>query len=147
MPVRTVFADTCYWVGITNPKDQWHEIATAARRALGDVRMLTTEEVLVEYLNSMSVFGAHLRGKTAEVVRAIQRDPNTRVLQQSRDTFLKGLERYEKRADKLCGLTDCISMNAMDEANVRDVLTHDAHFAQEGYNVLMGKGAGSAGGN
>ena len=28
-------------------------------------------------------------------------------------------------------------MNAMDAEEIRDVLTHDHHFEQEGYNVLI----------
>ena len=34
-------------------------------------------------------------------------------------------------------LTDCSSMNVMDAEGIRDVLTHDRHFRQEGYNVLI----------
>jgi predicted nucleic acid-binding protein len=34
-------------------------------------------------------------------------------------------------------LTDCISMHAMRERNVSDILTHDDHFPQEGFTVLL----------
>lgn len=144
MPLRTVFADTSYWLAITNPNDQWRNLAIKAKKSLGQVRILTTDEVLIEHLNGMAGYGPCLRQKTAEVIRAIKNDPNVTVLQQSRETFLKGLDRYEKRADKSCGLTDCISMNAMDQEGIRDVLTGDDEFRQEGYNVLMRNDAGSA---
>jgi hypothetical protein len=28
-------------------------------------------------------------------------------------------------------------MNAMDAEDIKDVLTHDHHFEQEGYNILI----------
>jgi predicted nucleic acid-binding protein len=36
-------------------------------------------------------------------------------------------------------LTDCSAMNAMDAVGIRDVLTNDHHFEQEGFNVLIKK--------
>ena len=73
------------------------------------------------------------------MVRAIYADPNVRVIPQTRETFLKALERYERRLDKEYSLTDCSSMNAMDAEQITQVLTHDHHFAQEGFVVLMTK--------
>jgi predicted nucleic acid-binding protein len=39
-------------------------------------------------------------------------------------------------ADTL-SVTDCSSMNTMDAAAVREVLSSDHHFEQEGYTVLI----------
>lgn len=34
-------------------------------------------------------------------------------------------------------MTDCISMSIMHEVGVTEVLTHDHHFAQEGFLILL----------
>ena len=51
--------------------------------------------------------------------------------------FLSGFNLYEARPDKGYSLTDCISMSIMRERGIKDVLTHDAHFTQEGFHILL----------
>lgn len=135
--MRTVFADTLYWIAIIRPKDQWGEPARRARSSLGNVRLLTTDEVLAEFLAALSAGGENLRRQAARMVRAILDDPNVKVLPQSRDSFLRGVELYEQRLDKAYSLTDCISMNAMRSESVSQVLTNDHNFRQEGFDVLI----------
>jgi predicted nucleic acid-binding protein len=50
---------------------------------------------------------------------------------------MAGLALYKARPDKGYSLTDCISMHAMHERGVSDILTHDDHFRQEGFIVLL----------
>jgi predicted nucleic acid-binding protein len=135
--MRSVFADTLYWVAIVNPNDPWAESAKKAKGVLGSVRLLTTDEVLTEFLAALSRGGEHLRCQAVKMVRAILGNPNVRVLAQSRDSFLQGVELYEQRPDKEYSLTDCISMKAMWSESVSEVLTNDHHFAQEGFRVLI----------
>jgi len=59
------------------------------------------------------------------------------VLPQTRQSLLQGLELYKARSDKSYSLTDCVSMVTMRERNIADVLTHDRHFAQEGFRLLL----------
>lgn len=135
--MRKVFADTSYWVAVTLPKDQWHSIAQTARTALGEVKLISTQEVLTEFLNMMSSRGTVLRDRSTRVVQEMHQNLNLIVVPQSNGSFHRGLARYQARADKDYSLTDCISMNVMDDEGIRDVLTNDHHFGQEGYNVLM----------
>ena len=137
--MRYVFADTLYWVATTYPNDMWHRLAVEARQQLGAVHLVTTEEVLIEYLTALAAAGAYYRRKVAANVRAILQDKNVTVLPQSHDTFMAGLELYERRADKAYSLTDCVSMNAMREAGITEILTNDRHFAQEGFTVLISR--------
>lgn len=134
--MKLVFADTVYWIAVLNPRDALSSAAKAAREAVGQAILVTTEEVLAEFLNAMSRSAA-LRKAAVKAVREILKNPNVKVIPQSRDSFQQALERYADRLDKTYSLTDCSSMNAMDAKGIRDVLTHDRHFAQEGYNVLI----------
>lgn len=111
--MKAVFADTLYWVAVTLPRDQWHAPALQARRQLGPVRIVTTEEVLVEFLTALSAGGPFLRRQAALVVRAILDDADVTVLPASHTSFMSGLHLYEQREDKEYSLTDCISMSAM----------------------------------
>jgi hypothetical protein len=56
--LNTVFADTFYWIALTNPLDAAHG---RANDVMSDI--VTTEEVLTEYLNYFSDGPAHLRRK------------------------------------------------------------------------------------
>ena len=135
--MKTIFADTLYWVAIVRPNDQWKGPANRAKSKLGNVRILTTDEVLSEFLDSLSGGGKHLRHQAVKMVRAILANPNVRVLAQSHDSFLRGVEFYEQRPDKEYTLADCISMNAMRSESLSEVLTNDHHFAQEGFSLLI----------
>jgi len=135
--VRTVFADTVYWIAITNPDDPWAASARRSRGGLGAARLVTTDEVLTEFLAALSKGGSSLRRVAVESVRAVLRDPNVKVIPQTRESFLKALDRYAERPDKEYSLTDCSSMNSLDAENIREILTTDHHFVQEGYSVLM----------
>jgi hypothetical protein len=82
--MKSVFADTLYWVAIVRPDDQWREAALRARKELGPVRLVTTDEVLSEFLTGLSRAGEILRSQAVKMVRAIMADPNVTVLPQSR---------------------------------------------------------------
>lgn len=138
--IKTVFADTSYWVAIMNPRDQWHKSAKQARDLLGKgVFIITTDEVMIEFLTALSASGEYLRSTAVKIVREIYQKTNIKVLPQTRETFLKGLELYEKRLDKKYSLTDCISMNTLKQENITDILSNDNHFSQEGFNILISR--------
>jgi uncharacterized protein len=134
--MKTVFADSNYWIVIVSANDQWNKAAKTAKSLLGDVITVTTDEVLTEFLTALSR-GEYFRRQAARMVRAIMENPNVKVVPQTRDSFLKGLSLYENRNDKEYSLTDCISMNVMKNESINEVLTNDHHFEQEGYSVLM----------
>lgn len=130
--MSAVFADTFYWIALTTPLDAAHE---RAGKFVDDV--VTTQEVLIEYLNFFSSGPEHLRRNAAKSMRAILRDPTVRVIPQSNRSFHMGLELFHARPDKGYSLTDCISMQVMRQEGLTAVLTHDRHFEQEGFRALF----------
>ena len=138
--MRSVFVDTAYWIAVVWHTDQWALSARRAREALGErARLVTTDEVLSEFLDFMGTRGSDLRRRAAQMVRAILSNPNVGVFHQSHESFLRGLVLYEERPDKGYTLTDCISMDTMRAQGIADALSADQHFAQEGFSVLMRK--------
>ena len=138
--MKTVFADSLYWIAIARPADPWASPARKSRATLGDVQIVTTDEVLSEFLTALSAGGPRLRKQAASIVREILVNPGVRVIAQSRQSFLSGLQFYELRGDKEYSLIDCISMNAMQAESLQGALTNDHHFEQEGFTILMKKG-------
>ena len=133
-----VFADTSYWIARNNHRDQWHQSALDALDRLGpNERIVTTDEVLTEFLTGMSKGGAYMRQLAVDAVRAIHENPDIEVIDQSRQTFFDGLRRYAHRPDKEYSLQDCVSMNVMERMGIDDALTNDRHFEQEGFRALM----------
>jgi len=85
--VKPVFADTLYWVAVTRPGDPWKQRALDARARLGKVHLVTTDEVLTEFVNALSNGTAYLRGQAARMVQTILLDPGVIVCAQSRQSF------------------------------------------------------------
>jgi len=88
-------------------------------------------------MNFLSTYGIQRRQKTVKLIKDIMVNPNILVAQQTRDSFLQGLNLYENRLDKEYSLTDCISMEVMKKLNITEILTHDKHFSQEGFMLLF----------
>jgi uncharacterized protein len=137
--MKKVFVDTLYWLAIILPNDQWQLPSKRAKSLLGNVLMVSTDEVLSELLNHLSKGSENMRKQAARMVKSIMGNPNVKVIAQSRDSFLRGLELYGQRTDKSYSLTDCISMNVMKKEAIKEILTNDNHFEQEGYVVLITK--------
>lgn len=135
--MRAVFADAQYWIALINSNDQSHKAARAASVRLQNVQIVTTEEVLTEVLAFFGERGSHVRQLAVYAVRNVQANQHINVIPQSSQTFTMGLNFYEARGDKGYSHTDCVSMLTMRERGIREVLTHDEHFAQEGFTRLL----------
>jgi hypothetical protein len=92
--VKVVFADTFYWIALSLPGD-----AASARAGQIADDIVTTEEVLTEYLTFFCASPEHLRREAASNVEAILRDPTVRVVPQTHDSFVAGFELYRARPD------------------------------------------------
>lgn len=137
--MRKAFVDAFHLIATTSPRDEWHDAALRADKSLGSgVLRVTTHEGFTEYLAAIARV-AHLRTLAVEVVNAMRTDPSVRVIPPSRELFDRGLERYNKRPDKAYSLVDCISMVVMEEEGIREILTNDHHFEQEGFLILIRK--------
>ena len=88
-------------------------------------------------MNHVPYSGCVLRRCGAAALQDILRSADARVIPQSRDSFLAGLELYRSRPDKGYSLTDCIAMQTMRREAISDVLTNDRHFEQEGFRALF----------
>lgn len=135
--MRTIFADTFCWIALIYPQDQWHARTVAVSQMLGQYRLVISDDVLVEVLNFFAGHGARLRANAAQAAQSILANPGVETIVVTQQDFLAGLNLYENRLDKGYSLTDCTSMNAMRARSITEILTHDRHFAQEGFIILL----------
>ncbi|CAN5298296.1 PIN domain-containing protein [soil metagenome] len=131
------FVDSAYFIALVNPNDQLHQRTVNLVEALSGARFVATEEVLTEFLNFYSESGDYMRSKASELTRSVLLDPFIEIISPIDSTFLNALELYQSRPDKGYSLTDCISMNVCKELEIREVLTSDKHFQQEGFEILL----------
>jgi predicted nucleic acid-binding protein len=135
--MRAVFADTFYWLALIDTHDAHHAAARSAMSQCIGVRVVTTESVLVELFAALSGRGPLFRRAAVGLAEALKLDTDAEVIPQSSELFAAGAELYGARPDKQYSLTDCISMYVMRERRIAEVLTHDHHFAQEGFTLLL----------
>jgi uncharacterized protein len=130
------FADTNFLVALLNPKDQWHAAAKQVAGAL-DEPVVTTMWVLVELGDALSV-GTN-RNLFLNFIEELSEQSDWETVPASPESFAQGLELFRARSDKEWSLTDCISFTVMTQRGIIEALTHDHHFEQAGFRILLKK--------
>ena len=135
--MKSVFADTDYWVAILNPHEQLHPKAKSASARLANVRLVTSEMVLTELLAFYSVKGERLRDGAVTLIERMRQNPNVTIVPQTSAQFQESLAVYKQYRDKEWSLTDCASILIMREESITEALSHDQHFEQAGFHALL----------
>lgn len=135
--MNRLFCDTLYFAALINPRDQWHQASVEIESLVQTLDLVTTEEILIELLNFYCEFGPMKRAKVSAFARTLLVNPKLEIIGRGEMTFLNALELYESRLDKGYSLTDCISMNVCRELGIKEILTRDRHFEQEGFKILL----------
>ena len=134
--MRQVFADTGYGIAPVNPRDQIHAKAVRVTQQVSSARIVTSEMVLAEVLNSFSDAGP-LRQAVGSMVQKLRNNRDVIIVPQTSEQFESALRRYKQATDKSWSLTDCASFQVMEAEQMQAALTHDQHFAQAGFETLL----------
>ena len=135
--MKRIFADTCYWIAVLNPKDDLHNKAIQVSKELNHFMSITSEMVLTELLNSFASKGENFRKIAAKTVEELQHSSNCDIIPQTSILFREAFRRYKNRPDKFWSLTDCASFLIMEDQKINEALTYDEHFSQAGYKALL----------
>lgn len=92
--MKAVFVDTYFWVAGLNPKEELREEAREAEAALGNVRFVTTESILIEVLNYYASYQPYLRQAAVDLVRRIAINPKIEVVEHTHEIFEEGEINY-----------------------------------------------------
>lgn len=132
--MKTVFADTFYFLALWNPNDKAH--AKAMEFTLGyRQRMLTTDWIITELADALC--RGPNRATFLRLFRILERQKEFTIIPAARTLLDEGLAFYENRPDKEWSLTDCISFVVMTREGITEALTADHHFEQAGFVALL----------
>lgn len=132
--MKSVFADTAFYLAVVNPHDALHAKAVrAGKRFRG--RVITTHYVLVELGNALS--RAEHRAVFLALLRELRADQHTLIVPASEELFEAGMDLFARRPDKDWSLTDCLSFVVMGQMKIVEALTEDHHFNQAGFRALL----------
>ena len=134
---RPIFADAAYFIALLLEDDDLHARALARGIEFDGEPLLTTDAVLVEVFASVSRRGSRVRAAALALLDELRASPRISIVHQTPTLFYAGIELYKARPDKAYSLTDCMSMVTCSERGITDVLTHDRHFQQEGFSILL----------
>jgi uncharacterized protein len=132
--MKTVFADTYYYLALASRRDAGHTRATSFSRTYHE-RVLTTAWVLTEVADALA--SPDQRRLFVALLADLKGDAHTIIKLPTSDLFDAGCNLYSQRPDKGWSLTDCISFVAMQQHGVTEALTADIHFEQAGFVVLL----------
>lgn len=107
--MKTVFADTGYWIALLDPQDTLHSKAINLSITLTQVQIITSEMVLTEILNHFSKRGNFLRYAAASFIESLQDNPAITIIPQTDSIFQQALILYKQRPDQAWSHTDCSS--------------------------------------
>ena len=95
--MRTVFADTFFYIALLSPSDEAHERAKSFSQTY-DGKMVTTEWVLTELADGMS--SPLTRKRCADFIDWLRSDEDVTILVATAELFSEGLSLYRAREDK-----------------------------------------------
>jgi uncharacterized protein len=132
--MEIVFGDAFFFIAWLNDRDEAHERAMALAVETGRL-IVTTDYVLVELADALAE--TKRRGTIGAFFQLLRQSRTVEIVEASRGLLDKGLDLYAARPDKAWSLTDCISFVVMRERKIVEALTHDHHFKQAGFRVLL----------
>jgi len=132
--MKTVFADTSYYIALTNPNDEYAGAACEYTRGFGGF-LVTTAWVLTEVANHLR--HAPNRQLVLSLFADLRDDRRVTIVPPTLEFFDRGLDLYRDRPDKDWSLTDCISFVVMQQRGMTEALTGDRHFEQAGFTALL----------
>ncbi|GAG50444.1 unnamed protein product [marine sediment metagenome] len=132
--MKSVFADTFYFLALLNERDPAHAPAADASRGFKG-RIVTTAWVLTEVADAMSE--RRNRAEFLGLLHDLRRNPRAVIVPPTEDLFERGVALYAERPDKDWSLTDCISFVVMRDTSITEALTGDRHFEQAGFTALL----------
>ncbi len=132
-----VFLDASGIIALLNKSDSLHVRAKCAFSPFKspEYRLLTTDLILIEVGNALS--DPRFKQSVTTYINSLQTSNKVKIVYTQKTDFDSGLERYSQYADKDWGLVDCISFTTMTQYNCSQAFTHDHHFSQAGFSVLI----------
>ena len=135
MPER-IFIDTAFVIALINKRDRYHKQARTLADRYDDQPMLITDAVLLEIGNALA---RGFKPEAAELIAQFLASDEVKIVRLSPSLFDEAFAMYRDYQDKEWSLVDCVSFVVMQREKIIQALTFDQHFAQAGFEVLIGE--------
>jgi predicted nucleic acid-binding protein len=135
--MKTVFADTGYWIAILNPADSLHLKARQMTEKLTSATIFTSEMVFSELLNAFASKGYFLKNAAIQLINQSINSRSIKITAQTSELFRQALDLYNQRPDQSWSHTDCASFLIMRQYQITEALAYDKHFEQAGFVALL----------
>ena len=126
--------DTSGLLCLHHRREPFH--AQTCKLYLAASNRLTHSYVLAEFITLAFVRGVR-RSATFGFVIDLLANPRVRVIWVNELIHLEAMNLIEARPDKDYSMCDAVSFVLMRQENLRDALTTDRHFDQEGFRRLL----------
>lgn len=132
-----VFVDTSALLALVNSDDALHRAAIGMQDALDEAAtpLVTSEWVLMEFLNHTSAPPRRRVG--IQAIESLRELEHLTVHPVSSEAWSAAFDLYCRRPDQAWSLVDCTSILICEEHGIRRAFTHDRHFKQAGFEILL----------
>jgi uncharacterized protein len=132
--MRTVFADTSFYIALLNHRDEHHQPAYqfAAEHEGNFVTSAWIIQELADYLCDVPN-----RELFLSLYEDLRNDSRVTIVPLSTELFDQGIALFAARPDKNWSLTDCISFGIMERMQLCEAAATDHHFEQAGFLTLL----------
>ena len=90
--MTAIFADTSFWIALTNENDAAYRKAQALSSSLVSQQIITSASVLNEYLNYFAGWGKRFRDESSAIVQGLLSNRSVAVEPDSIETFFLRLK-------------------------------------------------------
>lgn len=137
MPADPVFLDTAALIALAIKSDGLHQPALEVRRRLSadSTPVVTSQWVITEFLGGAA--RGQVRTVALRMTEALLASARITVAEATGAAWNDAYRLYRERADKDWSLVDCTSILICQSRGIRRVFTHDHHFAQAGFEILL----------
>ena len=130
----SVYIDTSAFLAILNADDEVHQRASRIWLSLLDTesRLITNSSVLVE------AYALIQRRLGMDAARSFAKDilPVIEIIWIDEEIYQQSLVSFLSANRRNLSLVDCTSFVTMFHSNISRVFTFDAHFAEQGFEIL-----------
>lgn len=130
--MKRTFVDTSGWLALRDDKHPAHHRVLAWFEGFRG-RLVTTSDVLDETVTWAKKRWGH--AKAVELGQHIMHPEEVHFVFVEEVLFEAGWELFQNRKDKGYSLTDCTSFITMERLEIKQAVTLDRHFSQQGYQV------------
>ncbi len=132
-----VFADTVYRSALLNRRDELHNRVNQVSQTFRNLEIVTSELVLIEFLNGYSGRGEQSRKTASNTARSLRRSTGVVIEPLTCEFFDAAPEFCSQRPDQAWSMTDCSCFIIMQKYGIDSALTFDRHFEQAGFKALL----------